>query len=516
MNYLQKKRLAFMSIVNRTKGFVRAVLGAPPLTLFDCMDNDSIINCTLSGNSVQDGTPTPDAPIEIESVGEKTLNLFNPEEIIAKFESGDTYKSDAYLCTTIQLKPNTTYYVKTFNPTGRGYFYISKNSNVNAGVAQTIAIVDMSTQAYPRKYENTATTDDTGCLYIGYYGVGTVEERNRILRENQILIVEGTYTAETCPEYESYGYRIPIKTSGKNMLDKGLSQIGYCGNYVNRNGYTSDTGNGTLWSDLTPYTGQTSTDWYVTNPIPIKPNTVYSYSGLQTANNPAYFFLEEDKTTIIPGAAIKTSKTFTTPSNARYIVMSIRNLYVETMMLEEGEITEYVPYTEPITTNIYVNEPLRKVGDYADYIDFKNQKVVRNIKERIFNGSENWSTYSAEGKYYTSVLNDSFSTLDKGICSHFVWVDGARTDGQCDFGGNGTTYFNFFVKDAVLFPTKDDLISFLQENNVKIVAVSETPDDTEIAKLPKLPTIQGTTVYSIDTTVQPSNMNVTYYATSKE
>lgn len=30
-------------------------------------------------------------------------------------------------------------------------------------------------------------------------------------------------------------------------------------------------------------------------------------------------------------------------------------------------------------TNIYLNEPLRKIGDYLDYIDFKNQKVVRNV-----------------------------------------------------------------------------------------------------------------------------------------
>jgi hypothetical protein len=400
MNYLQKKKTVFMSIVNKTKGFVRTISNVPPLTIYDCVDEDSIINYSIRGNSIQDGTPTPDAPINVESVGEKTINLFNPEDIIAKFEGDDTYKTGAYLCTSIQLKPNTQYYMKTFNPTGKGYFYISKNSSVNANVVQTIALVDMSTQQYPRKYENTATTDDAGCLYIGYYAVGTVDERNRILRENQILIVEGTYTTETCPDYEPYGYKIPIKISGKNMLDKGLSQIGYCGTYVKPDGYA--LGN-VLWSNLGAYTGQIS-DWYITNPIPIKPNTVYSYSGLQTANNPAYFFLEEDKTTIINGAAIKTSKRFTTPSNARYIVMSIKNGYVETMMLEEGEITDYEPYIEPITTNIYLNEPLG-FGEVLEY-------------------------------------------------------------------------------------SKDNI--------------------------PKLPTFKGTTIYSVDTTVQPSNMSVTYYATSKE
>ena len=39
----------------------------------------------------------------------------------------------------------------------------------------------------------------------------------------------------------------------------------------------------------------------------------------------------------------------------------------------------YEPYIGE-TKHIYLNEPLRKVSDYADYIDFKNQKVMRQIE----------------------------------------------------------------------------------------------------------------------------------------
>ena len=43
-------------------------------------------------------------------------------------------------------------------------------------------------------------------------------------------------------------------------------------------------------------------------------------------------------------------------------------------MIEEGTtLSNYESYVEPKTTNIYLDEPLRKVGDYADYIDF-NEK----------------------------------------------------------------------------------------------------------------------------------------------
>lgn len=70
MNYLQRKKLAFMKVVSSLKGFVRSIAGIPPLTLPNCVDEDSIINYTINGNSVQSGTPSPDNPIEIDSVGE--------------------------------------------------------------------------------------------------------------------------------------------------------------------------------------------------------------------------------------------------------------------------------------------------------------------------------------------------------------------------------------------------------------------------------------------------------------
>lgn len=50
----------------------------------------------------------------------------------------------------------------------------------------------------------------------------------------------------------------------------------------------------------------------------------------------------------------------------------------------ESNVFEPYGYKVPIKvneaiTNIYLNEPLRKVSDYADYIDYKNKKVVRNV-----------------------------------------------------------------------------------------------------------------------------------------
>lgn len=78
MNYLQKKKLAFMSIVNQVKGFVRTLIGALPLTLEGCVDGDCITDYKIYGQSAQEGTPTPDNPIEVKSVGEydETTNKY--------------------------------------------------------------------------------------------------------------------------------------------------------------------------------------------------------------------------------------------------------------------------------------------------------------------------------------------------------------------------------------------------------------------------------------------------------
>ena len=59
----------------------------------------------------------------------------------------------------------------------------------------------------------------------------------------------------------------------------------------------------------------------------------------------------------------------------------INNLTVKPL-LEVGTTmpTSFEPYISPVTTNIFLDEPLRKVGDYADYVDFEKQKIVRNVE----------------------------------------------------------------------------------------------------------------------------------------
>ena len=113
-----------------------------------------------------------------------------------------------------------------------------------------------------------------------------------------------------------------------------------------------------------------------------------------------------------------------------------RLLDISKMFVAYGEYTarDYQPYVSPTTVDISLTEPLRKVGDYADYIDFENQKVYRNV-----------------------VVNNDTGTL------------------SIDQSYSGTT------------------------DNVGTSVV-----------LPNISSIKGTTIYSVETKTQPSNLYIKY------
>ena len=71
-----------------------------------------------------------------------------------------------------------------------------------------------------------------------------------------------------------------------------------------------------------------------------------------------------------------------------------------------------------LTTHIYLNAPLRKVGNSADYIDFKTQKVVRYIKEQTFDGSEAWNYRDSDNLLHVSVPGLASSAYC--VSTHFL------------------------------------------------------------------------------------------------
>ena len=69
MEYLLKKKKAIMSVANQNFGFLKTVSGEPPVLIENTL-SANLSNYQIHGNLRQDGTPSPSAPVAIESVGE--------------------------------------------------------------------------------------------------------------------------------------------------------------------------------------------------------------------------------------------------------------------------------------------------------------------------------------------------------------------------------------------------------------------------------------------------------------
>lgn len=192
--------------------------------------------------------------------------------------------------------------------------------------------------------------------------------------------------------------------------------------------------------------------------------------------------------------------------------------YIKNWQIEEGSsATEYETYKEAVT-NIYLDEPLRKVGDYADYIDFDNKKIVRNVKEILFNGTEILTKVdtnalktdyiypemkainSTTAIYYIS--NHAPSTTPKYITT-YNQRDGYRTSIE-------------FRNILEMWKVEYDVDVFKQwlakqsisGNPVTIDYVLDTPSEESI-DLPDIKTLDGTSTLQVNTTVSPSNVKLT-------
>ena len=435
MKYLEMKKRAFMSIVNAVKGFVRTVSGIPPITLPDCVDNDSLISYSISGNSVQNGEPTPENPVEVESVGEKIKNLFDYTAFCNEYNAVNTNNSnyhaklnDTFLeeeCFSIPIwnytdfkylnnylfKENTQYVLKCEMAMEYG-----NNASLTASSILIFYTDGTFTSIRTTLYNNqfvTATVVTDANKTVDYIRMNNVALNFRVYIKN-IQLEEG----EVATEYELFGkYKIPIKMRGKNLIkypypdtsktlngltftDNGDGTVTVNGTATANTNYNIRTTTKSVWEGVEPnetYTASLTLDGYYKGSISFivnyYPEGSSSYTGWLTAG------VGKPATKICPEniAGIRS-----------YLYISsgtvVENLTIKPQ-LEKGETaTEFEPYIEPIYTNIYLDEPL------------------------------------ALGK------------------------------------------------------------------------VLEYPRDN----IPKLPTIKGTTIYSIETAIQPSNMSATYYSTSKE
>ena len=192
--------------------------------------------------------------------------------------------------------------------------------------------------------------------------------------------------------------------------------------------------------------------------------------------------------------------------------------------LEVGSTaTSYEPYGYRIpitvsngndtkTTNIYLKEPLRKIGEYADYLDLTNKKVVRNVKELILNGTENWTKYTTVNNHYQLIVGDNYFSRDTNsiLSNYYIKATSGSYNSSLNYAviSADANRIRFKDKDiSTIEDWKNKLVGYA-DNNKPLKVIYQLANETEEnIEVPSIPNLTGNITYSIDTTIKPSSIN---------
>lgn len=462
-------------------------------------------------------SPNPDYPQEIISCGDRTKNLFdkNNANIINGYIQGSTGKiisSNDDLIAYIKCKPNTQYSFQRMQiRDNKGRFRI--------GTTQAIPIADMTVENFYYKGNSEYSTNKLDGYTTGANAEYLLFYFSQIsgMSQNEIDTVLSSIQIEEnsiATSYEPYGYKIPINVKGNNLFKPipttscGITSI------VNPDGSITYSGTATnTWANITSH-----------NYIDIEPGT-YTFSIDKTLSYRLSIRLyyengSYDVKMILPG---QKSTTFTLNKEAKHYYIYISNSltveeeYNETIyvQLEKGNtMTSFKPYYNQ-TTNIYLDEPLRKIGDYVDYIDFKNGKVVRNISEYKITGNENWlKTYGDNLFNIDRIFNDKPFIVGYGLSNMYIYnsvqsgINNNTLNGEFalqKYVDSSDTGYNLFVKNTS-YSNKDLFKTYLQSlynsNTPVVISYPLETSTEESITLPNINLIEGKNIITLGTDVQ--------------
>ena len=505
-----------------------------PLTL---QNAKRLRKLTIYGNAVQDGTPSPDAPVEVQLCGDRTGNLLsmidaNPNTIPVKSYSngiievigeaslsgGRTNKLSDY----ITLETNQTYTMVSYLVAGQtdSDIYVCLSRREDGTIYRSIEIS-------AEKRFITIAPDENVEVYLG---INVAQgNHNYTLR---VAIYKGSYTADTMPAYEPYGYKVSGRAEGLNLLSSAWED----GNI------NIDTGNNEGYGRRIR----------TADHIKCKPNTVYTfYTPYSVIGVRGY---DADKTYVDFSAStsISSTLTFTTSENVeylRFITQSSDGTQPDKTlpyMLVQGSYTAetmppYEPYQPPQDFAVYLPEQIAKVGDVADEItlDFEHKTATRTdkIKQLKDFGVSNCAGIPRQTEQCIHLYNNN---VDKGgvdgspiLSTRFVnvtWVSistDAQNEGVAWYpSGYNHTFYIYLNKTRIDMTADDTTATLATKCNAYIQTLTGrevyyqllTPVTTDITSLQQwdaMPQVSGTVTLTLSAEVDPSGAEAVYTATKR-
>ena len=501
-------------IYNKTNGDSTMTEQGTSITLNNTL-NAPLKNIEFYGDTEQDGTPTPDNPIEINSVtggqvvsicGKNLFDKNNFNEIRGTINSTSsifTYASDSLnYCFYIPCKPNTTYTIQKRNDGNTNRFSFGSCSTT-ISTSQSVA-TNLTTAITDNDASSLTITTGVNDIYLiaqYYRSAETTLTKQQIL--DSIQIEKGS-TAADYEEYKGQSYEINL---GKNLLN--LED----GTYSN-NDITAVVSNGKITLN-----GTNTSNAFIT--IPVNLNVIGKYT-LSASNNETIANVSPrfDSGSLAfncsntNASATDTFNSLTTLTNFVIRVQSGSDLtnFVIYPQLEKGSTaTSFSPYFTPIELN--------KIGNYEDRIYKDNGKwyLEKNIKKLDMSTITSWCK-NTNGKFYRINFVNVYGIRVGEILSNIFTYSSSSWEGDGKFGITSAGVLWMETGDTTL-NNVDNVPNWLSNKNAYLLGILTTPTTTEITDttlINQLNNIYNANTYKEKTEISvdgnlPSILDITAY-----
>ena len=221
------------------------------------------------------------------------------------------------------------------------------------------------------------------------------------------------------------------------------------------------------------------------------------------------------------------SYTFTTSADTQCVIFqgnsNSSDVWKNGLMFNKGStVIPYEPfgYKISISSNstalspMYLTEPLMKIGDTVDTV-LSTGTASRTIVKHIFTGNETLNFDGAASGRTTVDYAVSATANTEVVCTHIQWKSSYPSTDKNRLTITANKLYIAF-DDTLLSDTTAEAVSeyladqYTNGTPVTVWYVLATPT-TESVTAPSIPTTGGTATIDVDTTVKPSEIDLTYH-----
>lgn len=529
-------------------------------------------------------TPTPGTPVDIQLCGDKTGNLLDydvfEDEPDGYVENGSIYVTgyiyqpgitpeDFLEMTGLQVGDEittTANYKRLVTPSGSNgaeyIIFLRKQENRKfLPLFRPNTVLNL-----------TVPTDFNSSNYYAMFIYGgstqTDDGSPRSVWSN-LAIYKGSYTADTLPAYEPYGYKVSGRAEGLNLFtaegrtvsdvaDSVPSSTRAFGDNViveaiSSNGYIASsyqTPDYQIYGNTIEVYPASGAGYGIGFDFNVTEGERYSLSFTVLIGKADFSMSYYDADGVyLTRAHLETNTvgvfSSTVPSGAKKMILTLTESYGQTarhikvtdIMLLQGSYTAdtippYEPYQPPQEFAVYLPQQIAKVGRVADEVVVDMEKQTAELKKNV--GSMTMSDSYSGATSITDELvrffhattpqrriSPSANIIDvmSDIYEADTWknIGAGSTDKQFVIAGNpNTQVVNVRVPKSVIGGETNELMNAWAANNpATVYYVLETPDTTDITSLQQwdaMPQVKGTVTLTLSAEVPPSGAEAVYYS----